>query len=520
MTATLRTLLPSELPSEARTRRAAVAAWLPSAVALVLGALGLTGPALWRDEAVSWTVAQESTGQILRLTGNVDAVHEVYYLLLHVLFRLGGPSPALLRAPSVLAVTAAAWCVAATARRLAGPRAGLLAGLSWACVPLVSRYAQEGRSFALVSAAVAASAYLLVRAVQASEEARRTEVPGAAGWWTAYAAAVVVAGLLNVMALLSVPAFAVTMALWRPSRGTVLGWAAASAAGALGTLPIVLRAVGQTGDVSWLTAPTWRTPLDLAIQFAGGAAALPLVVAAVLFALPYRSSRRAEGRAAGRAERRGGGRRGLAALALPLALLPPGVLLLVSLDHPLYQPRYVLYSLAGISLLVGAGWDAAAARIPLGFAATTGIALAAVAGTAALGVPAQVQLRQADGHGTDFRGLAGIVADHARPGDGVVFASLSGRSIEFAYPRDFARTTDVALADAFNPAKPDGLEYPARTVAVALGGYRRVWIVSSGHSDSRPGSRDAVLWQAVTTGRHPDGTWTLDGQTVQLWASP
>ncbi|MFC1419390.1 glycosyltransferase family 39 protein [Streptacidiphilus cavernicola] len=508
MTATLPSTLGAAAgprPPQARRLRRAVAAWLPSAVALTLGLLGLTSPSLWRDEAVSYTVAQESVGQIQQLTRTVDAVHEVYYLLVHLVFLVGTPSPGLLRAPSVLAVAATAWFVAATLRRLAGPRAGLLAGLSWACVPLVSRYAQEGRSYALVSLAVAAAVYLLLRGVEAGEAGRRT-----AWWWSGYAVAVAVAGALNVMALLSLPAFAVTVALWRPGWAAALRWAAASVLGALAVLPVALRSAGQTNAVDWLSAPTWRTPFALAADFAGGRAALPLVLVAVLLVALRRSPGGRSGGSPGR-------RRGPVALAVPLLLLPPGVLLLVSLQHSFYQPRYVLYALIGLSFLIGAGWDAAARRLPVRPEPAAVAALAAVAATAALGIPAQLQLRQSDGHGSDARALAEAVAVRARPGDAVVFASLPARSIAFAYPRDFAGTADVALLSAFNPLKPDGLERPPAATAALLGRYARVWYVYSGHRNLRTGTRDQVLLQAVSGTRRLAGTWSADGQSVQLF---
>ena len=62
-------------------------------------------------------------------------------LLLHVWMAAFGDSADAMRAPSVLAMAGAAACVALIGRRLAGNRAGLLAGLVFALVPSVTRFA-------------------------------------------------------------------------------------------------------------------------------------------------------------------------------------------------------------------------------------------------------------------------------------------------------------------------------------------------------------------------------------------
>jgi mannosyltransferase len=110
-------------------------------------------------------------------TTNVDAEHGAYYLLMWPIVHgaaalLGSPivdtfgtAEVVLRLPSLLVMTAAAAGVAALGRRLHSPRAGLLAGLVFAVLPEVSRYAQEGRSYAFVLACAVLASYLLVRAL-------------------------------------------------------------------------------------------------------------------------------------------------------------------------------------------------------------------------------------------------------------------------------------------------------------------------------------------------------------------
>ena len=69
--------------------------------------------------------------------------------------------------------------------------------------PSVSRYAQEARSYATVSALVVIASYLLVRAL--GDRRRR--------WWVGYGAAIALGALFNLLALLIVPAHAITVAI-------------------------------------------------------------------------------------------------------------------------------------------------------------------------------------------------------------------------------------------------------------------------------------------------------------------
>lgn len=67
------------------------------------------------------------------------------------------------RLPSVLATGTAVAGMALLGRRLAGPRAGLFAGVVFALEPSVQFFAQEGRSDPMVCALVVWATYVLVR---------------------------------------------------------------------------------------------------------------------------------------------------------------------------------------------------------------------------------------------------------------------------------------------------------------------------------------------------------------------
>ncbi|WP_344454212.1 glycosyltransferase family 39 protein, partial [Actinocorallia aurantiaca] len=172
---------------------------IPALAALATGLWGLTGPSFWRDEAVTAEVSRRSLSQILRLLPEIDAVHGLYYLLLHFVVGAAGSGEAALRMPSVLAGAVTAGCTAELGRRYAGARLGLLAGLLAACSPFLTRYAQDARPYAMVTATAVVSTLLLSLVLE--RDGRRR--------WAAYSASVVVLGMFNLFGLLLLAAHAV-----------------------------------------------------------------------------------------------------------------------------------------------------------------------------------------------------------------------------------------------------------------------------------------------------------------------
>ncbi|CAM5577930.1 mannosyltransferase [Streptomyces avidinii] len=372
---------------------------------------------MWRDESVTWQVAHRPAGRLWDLLGQVDAVHGLYYLLMRAVFAVGGDSLWALRLPSVAATALAAAGVAAVAHRLAADRperAALLAGLCYAALPPVQMYAQEGRSYALVAAAVVWATYLMLRER-----------------WAAYAVVLLLACWLHEFAVLALPAHAFTA---RRSRG----WRLAGGAVVAGLLPLALVSARQAQQqLGWLGRPGWQ---DWAAYGVLAAASLLL----------------ARGTA-----------RELARVALPLALLPPGLLLAVSLAHPWYVDRYVLYALAGFALLAGARLAAvrpAAVRGGSGLGGVAGDGVAAGDGAAGGGtrggwwpwllvgvllVPLgfwSAWLRTPESRKDDARAVAAAVRALARPGDGVLFLPSRRREWLLSSPEVYGSLRDLALS--------------------------------------------------------------------------
>lgn len=458
---------------------------LPVVLALLLGLCGIgRDGSMWGDEAVSLQVAHRSTARIWQLSQHIDAVHTAYYLLLHGMFQLHDGGPALLRLPSVLGTAVAAGGITLIGRRLVGPRAGLAAGLVFPVFPAVQLYAQEGRSYALVCAAVVLSGLLLLRAVERPS----------AGRWCGYGLAVLTACLLHEYAALAVLAQGLTLVISRQPRRVRTGWLLATGAAGGALLPLALRSADQAGQVSWIVFPGAGTLL-----FAAG-----LALVGVLCGL-------APGPRPGPV--------GLRAFALPLLLLPPGLLLLVSLAHPVYLDRYVLFEYAGMALLVGAALDAAGRALPrLGWRA-----LLAVPAALLLLLPLELQLRTPQSRENDMAGAAAAVRELSRPGDGVLFLPSALRQSALAVPRDYAGLWDLAL-DLDGPSNGllTGTEAgPAAVRARILGADRVVAVRSApGGTVAPPSGQDAVKDRVLAADFLVCRTLRVRGVVVTSYARP
>ncbi|MFD8422641.1 glycosyltransferase family 39 protein [Streptomyces sp. NPDC059466] len=450
-----------------------VAVLLPVLVMLALGLWGLDRGGMWRDEAATFQVARRSVPQIWHLLHHVDAVHGLYYLFMHAVLA-SDPGEVALRLPSVCGAAAAAGLVAALGVRLCRPRVGLWAGLLYAVTPMAGHFAQEGRSYALVAAGAAAATLLLVKGVRSA---------GTRVWW-AYGATVALTCLLHEFAVLLLLAHATTLAAARLPRRVWRRWGRAAAGAVLALSPLVLVSHGQSGQVAWLTAPDWESVDRLLRAFAGPTQPvfvpyLFLVALGVLMPVPR-------------------GEVTLAAVAAPLMVLPPAVLITVSRFWPLYDERYVFYALAGAPLLAAAGTDRLARAVARPWARWTGarspwtartrmrLPVAALAGVLAVALalsaqfPLLCQDRAPDRRPDNLAAVSDAVGRELRPGDPVLFLPSLARRSALAYPAGFRGARDIALrASATASGTLYGEEEGPAELRRRLAGLDHVWVVAA-----------------------------------------
>lgn len=527
---------------------------VPALAELVVGGYRIAGPSLWRDEAATISGSQRPVGAILALVRNQDVVHGPYYLLMHFVIAAGGISETVLRLPSLIAMCLTAGLTAALGRRLARAAAlpapaatGLLAGLLLTAVPLTTWYAQDARPYALTSLFAVLATYLLI---QAAGRRRWT-------WWAGYAAALVLTGMFSLFAVLLALAHGVALVAARPAgsvadatgavsssagagtprgpaaadsawpapvggvaRGAIARWLAACAAAAVLLAPMVIVSLGQSAQLSWVTTPDLSTLVVLVRDFAGSGLLIPVV--ALLAGL---------GCLAGRGVRRGTGLT-LAVVTLPWLVLPPVVLLAVSLVQPVYVERYVLFCLPALSVLAAAGltWlvhlvraavrrrGSLTGRLAQVLAVTPSVVLA-VAMIAALINP-QRAIRLTSARADNLRAVAATVAAAERPGDAIVYLPWDTRTVGMAYPAPFTRLRDIELGAApIASATLRGLEAPASVVAARLRGVTRVWTVQWTDPLSPGGGTRTDVVAAAIRRMRLIGRWRIASVVLSLYAA-
>ena len=444
----------------------------------VLGGWGLArSGSMGNDEVATRWAALLSLRDLGHLLRHVDAVHGLYYLLMHGWVVLGS-SPAVLRIPSVISMTAAAVLIVILARRLTGSGwAALFAGLVMALTPTISYYAQTARSYALVYTCVLAATLALLHALSAEQAGGRPRR------WVLYGFLITLAAYLNEMALLVLAAHAVTVLLARYGRRTFIHWAVTSAVAAVLVGPLLALSDREDGAVGWIPRPTLGDLRALGHDYFGASTVVAalILICVVAALLPPLGRRRPAGQQPAAAWWRQGGVT-LPSVAAPLLVLPAALLILESLvARPLYTDRYVLYGEAGAALLAGAG----AYRIGRWLAGSAGRRwLVWVPGAVlcvcalVLQLSAQQRVRTPDSRLYDFGGPSRYLAAHARPGDGVLFFNDFFRKARLGYPADFGKVTDFAMA--VSPTQAGnfrGVNKPVSAIRPLMLGYQRIWVV-------------------------------------------
>ncbi|MDQ1651451.1 MAG: hypothetical protein QOI35_651, partial [Cryptosporangiaceae bacterium] len=326
------------------------------------------------------------------------------------------------------------------------PRVGFVAGLLFAVVPAVSRYAQEARPYALVTMFAVLSTLLLTRLAE-----RR-----GAGRVVAYAASVTALGLLHPLALSLLAAHVVVVLV--AERQAFARWAAGAVAGAVPGGVLLWLGYRQQSQVSWIPLARLSSLAEYPGEVFGAALGAGVILALALFAVSLRRP---------------------AVVYSAWALVPTALVFAAGTAIPLWLPRYLLFTIPAWVLLAAT----ALGRYPV----IRG--LVAIAAVAVLAVPAQSQLRAVDGHSQDTRQLAALIASLSRPGDGIVYGTLDrgggwiARDTVAHYVPAEQQPTDL-LAE--RPQRTGGHLLAAECPAIVkcLGRTDRVWLVRLGETDN------------------------------------
>jgi mannosyltransferase len=439
----------------------------PFAVTLAVTLIGIGDRQLWRDENATWWASSLSFADLRKLTETVDIVLLPYYVLMHWWIGMFGDSETALRVPSALFMALAAAVVALIGRRLFEPRAGLAGGLLIAALPVVSRYGQEARPYAMAMLATVTAVWLLLRALERPTVWR----------WLAYAVAVAWIACSHVVALMSLAAHLPLVVAAVTARGkrlrTLIGWPVAALAGVGAAAPLILEGQGQNGQIAWIPDTTWERVQEFPgeVFMSPGVAAF-LIVAGLIAMVALVARRPATG----------------VALAL-WTLLPPVVAYYTFHEFHFFYPRYVLFTVPAWVLLTAYGIGKVAGSDPaarLWRPVTAQLAAAVLVAGGALtffGWSQQTELRSdtvEDEAG--YRAAAAFIAEREQPGDGVVFTGYTFLHRGFRYywrDRPVADQPKEILVRQAAGEEWNWLHRPCPDTVACLGTTERIWLVSS-----------------------------------------
>jgi mannosyltransferase len=437
---------------------------LVGAFAAAVSLSGAARPSFWYDEAATISASySRSLSQLWQMLSNVDAVHGLYYLLMHGWFQIFPPTEFWSRAPSGLAVGVAAAGVVVLGKQFSSRTVAVSSGIVCGILPRATWAGIEARPYALSMVAAVWLTVLLVHA------ARRNS-----SWvWLSYGVVLAASILLDIYLALLLLAHVVFVCLFRRTRAVLVRFGIASVAAIGAVTPFVVEAVGQAHQIIWIAPVGRRTIEDVAVQqyfersppFAILAA---LVVVAAIGVWLWTSARLAQ------ADRE------LLTLAIAWLVIPTAVILSWSaLVQPIYTPRYMCFTAPALALVLGVCIGAVAVRQWVAVATLGALALAAAPNFLL------VQRSPYAKYGMDYSQVADLITAQAAPGecllvnDTVTFMPAPMRPLLAARPDAYRKLADISLwqtAIERNDVFDTNL-IPEASVG-PLGVCRVVWIIT------------------------------------------
>jgi mannosyltransferase len=390
--------------------------------------VGAGRPSFWYDEAATISAAySRSIGQLWQMLGNVDAVHGLYYLLMHAWFAVVPPTECWSRLPSALGVGAAAAGVVVLGRQFSTRTAAVCAGIVCAILPRATWAGIEARPYALSMMVAAWLTVLLVSVVRRNK------------WWLwiLYGCALVAAALFDIYLVLLVLAHVTWVVVF--ARKSLVRFAITVTAAGLAVAPFGLRVMGQAHQIVWIAPIGRRTVEDVAIQQYFERSPLFMLVAAVIVVAAVTIWWFG-------AARCGDGDRQLLVLAIAWMALPTAVIVGWSaLMHPIYTPRYLCFTAPAMAVALGVCVGALGVKPWLPIAAVTALAVAAAPNYLL------VQRSPYAKYGMDYSQVADLIGTKAAPGDclmvndTVTFMPAPMRPLLAARPDAYRMLADISL---------------------------------------------------------------------------
>ena len=448
---------------------------------LVCGATGIVrlgSKSLWLDESVSATLAQLGWRDLAGVLVARETNMALYHLVLKAWTEIFGAGELAVRGLSVLCAAGAACAVTVLAGRLLGRRAAVVAGLLFGLNPVVLVFAQTARGYALCLLLVVAAELLLVEAVRRRSRSAWIGHAGVTACAVFTNSLVVLLPVANLLALATLPR---SMVRRRDVAGSTVLLLVL-------VIPFVLRVQrANAAGVGWIASSGGGRLVERLNDVILAAVSLSLLAVAVAgtLAVVVRAGRSATPRSS---------RFAPALLASWLVVPIVGVLALSIGYRPLLVPRYLVFCLPPLLILVAA----ALARPRPAAATAAGVALALL-----LSLALDVMWYRAAPK-EDWRSAVAEVAARGGAGDGILFYPAYS-SLPFDYYRSrVPGAVQMAHAGPEQARGVAGLGPVAIGPSVAAASARqvsRLWLVvrrgqagpSAGERAVRRGIEDAGL---------------------------
>ncbi|MEN3317806.1 MAG: hypothetical protein ACJ74F_26180 [Mycobacterium sp.] len=405
----------------------------PLIVGVLAATLSLCGagrPSFWYDEAATISASySRSLPQLWQMLSNVDAVHGLYYLLMHGWFQIFPPTEFWSRAPSGLAVAGAAAGLVVLGRQFSSRTVAVSSGVVCALLPRSTWAGIEARPYAL---SMLAAVWLTVLFVHAT---RRDN----AWLWLSYGIVVATSILLDIYLALMLLAHFAFLCVYRPSRTVLARFAITSVLAGCAVTAFVVKAMGQAHQIIWIAPIGRRTVEDVAVQqyferspWFAIVAGLVVATAIALWLITSAQLVRAD--------------RQLLALAIAWILMPTALIVVWSASaQPIYTPRYLCFTAPAMAVVVGVCIGALAVRPWIAAAILAAFALAA--GPNYL----LVQRSPYAKYGMDYSQVADLITAKAAKGDcllvndTVTFMPAPMRPLLAARPDAYRKLVDLSL---------------------------------------------------------------------------
>lgn len=413
--------------------------WLYGAllIAFALRVYALGAQSLWNDEGTSVALSSLSLSAIV--DGAARDIHPpLYYFLLHFWMPFVGTSEYAVRFLSVVAGVLVVALTFKIAQTFFGSRVGIIAALLSTFSAFQVYYSQETRMYIWVTLWSAVSVYAM--AVMLKRGAGGEGRSASDGWgssplaprnsrtqrtlaWLFYIAATIAVLYTDYVGAFVVIAENLAFVVWlvlarRGKRPNILHsiafWIAAQAIAGLTFLPWYLRAGNQLATWPSISEPfdlptlVWRVlnVFSVGITLEGTLAAGVAIFFGILFLLGLRWPRNSHADW------------GIATLAL-WTLTPVGVMYIVSLSRPAYNPKLLLLATPAFLILVARGLGLLITRHSLLVTRSSFVVCSLVI---LLGSAYSLDNYYFDPHYArdDYRAILHFIDSNARPGDGIL----------------------------------------------------------------------------------------------------